>query len=344
MKRVKVKQGSLAWENLRAERVGSSEIFDIVKYYATAEELQNCGINPENFREEKPYTTAWALYHKVIGDGLFKRAALAPEYAEYGHAAEPYGRSVLQKDRKKRLKPAEVYIDDRYLIASPDITGIAEEVDLVPFDYGNGMPRLGQRFVCEQKTMMPQMIKNGLPFKYIIQAQYQILHMRADFFILQVMTLSEDTVFLRGKICGMSAKKRKEYFDENLHVKSIYFKNNAALSRLIEVCTERFLEDVSKKHEPRAFIEQDDQRNIIESIRQNAQFNPDMTAEYDLSAYRAAKLNEELYSGRRKDELQKLIDEAKKNNACRFVSPDGYSASFDSAGRFLIKKPKEAGI
>ena len=66
MKKAKLKQGTLAWEKAKATRIGSSEIFDIVKYYATDEELQNCGINAEDFRLEKPYTTVWALYHKIL--------------------------------------------------------------------------------------------------------------------------------------------------------------------------------------------------------------------------------------------------------------------------------------
>ena len=338
MKKLKVRQGTLTWEKLKLTRIGSSEVFDIVKYYALPDELQNCGINPEQFRAEKPYTTVWALYHKLINDGQYKKEALAPEYAEYGHAAEPYGRKILQQGRKKRLRPGEVYVDDKYLIASLDISGTAEETDVVPFDYGNGRPMPGQRFVCEQKTMMPQMMKNGLPFKYIIQAQYQILQTKADFFILQVMTLKDDTVFNRGRICGMSKQKRFEYFDENMTVKNIYFRNNIQLSRLIETCLDRFFHDVEKRKEPTPYIEYDTQQNIIESIRLNALFNNSLMLEYDLTAYNAAKSNEELYGQRKKEELQKIVEAAKANNACRFLSPDGFTAVFDKRGRFLVRK------
>ena len=82
LKKTKLKQGTLAWEKARATRIGGSEVFDIVRYYATDEELQNCGINAEDFKSEEPYTTAWALYHKIINDGVYKSEALAPEYAE----------------------------------------------------------------------------------------------------------------------------------------------------------------------------------------------------------------------------------------------------------------------
>lgn len=344
MKKVKIRQGTLDWEKLKSCRIGSSEVFDIVKYYAKADELQNCGINPEEFMKEKPYITVWALYHNLIGDGMYKKEILAPEFAEYGHAAEPYGRSILQKGRKKRLKPGGVYIDDRYLIASLDISGVVEEVDMVPFDYGTGRPVIGQNFVCEQKTMMPQMVKNGLPFKYIIQAQYQILQTKADFFILQIMILKDDTVFNRGKICGMSQKKRFAYFAENMTVKNIYFRNNIQLSRLIESCLERFLYDVEHRKEPAAYIEQDTQQNIIESIRLNALFNNTLSLDYDLRAYSAAKTGEESYGRRKKEELQKIIEAAKENNACRFFSPGGLSGVFDKRGRFLLKEDKEAAI
>lgn len=344
MHRVKLKQGTLCWEKARSARIGSSEVFDIVKYYAGDEELQNCGINAEDFRREKPYTTAWALYHKLLGDGLYQKEALAPEFAEYGHCVEPYGVHVLQKGREKRLKPGEVYVSGR-LIASLDIAGVAEECDaLHAFDYGRGFPKTGQRFVCEQKTMMPQMVKNGLPFKYIVQAQYQILQTKADFFILQLMILKEDTPFIRGKVCQMSRAKKFRYLDENMTVVHYYFQNNAHLSRLIEVCLERFFNAVEEKEEPKPYIAYDSQQNIIESIRLNSAYNDGKVFDYDLTAFVNAKEQEEASSDARKAELQKIIETAKQHNVCRFISPDGHTASFAKNGRFLVKPPAEKGV
>lgn len=344
MRRVKLKQGTLAWEKARETRIGSSEIFDIVKYYAADDELQNCGINAEDFRAEKPYTTAWALYHKMIGDGLYAKEELEPEFAEYGHSVEPYGVYILQRGREKRLKPSEVYVSDK-LIASLDIAGVAEECDtLHAFDYGHGTPKIGQRFVCEQKTMMPQMVKNGLPFKYIVQAQYQILQTKADFFILQIMILNDDTAFNRGKICQMSRSKKFQYLDDNMTVGHYYFRNNVHLSRLIEVCIERFFNAVEKKEEPMPFLSFDSQQNIIESIRLNSAYNDEMVFDYDLNAFVKAKEQEEVSSDVRKAELQKIIETAKKHNVCRFCSPDGFTASFSKNGRFLVKPPAKKGV
>ena len=339
MKKTKLKQGTLAWEKARETRIGSSEVFDIVRYYATDTELQNCGINAEDFRNEKPYTTVWALYHKMLNDGLYKKEALEPENAEYGHAVEPYGVSKLQKGRTKKLKPGEVYISDR-LIASLDVSGVAEEIDVRPFDFGVGTPKIGQKFVCEQKSIRPQIIKNGLPFKYIVQAQYQILQTKADFYILQLMVLDDDTVFIRGKICQMSKAKKTKYLDEHLSVGHYYFQDNVHLSRLIEECIKRFFADVDNLQEPRAFIEYDTQQNIIESIRQNVLFNDDFKFDYDLSAYCKAKNQEDKATEKRKAELQKLIDIAKEYNVCRFKSEDGTTAYFDKRGRLLVKFPE----
>lgn len=193
MNKTKLKQGTLEWEKARLTRIGGSEVFDIVRYYATDEELQNCGINAERFKEEKPYTTAWALYHKLLNDGIYQRQSLPPEFAEYGHAVEPYGLKVLQTGRTHKLKPGEVYASDK-LIASLDISGVSEDIDVRPFNYGGGFVPVGKKFVCEQKTMMPTVIKRGLPFKYIVQAQYQITMTKADFYILQIMVLGNDTV------------------------------------------------------------------------------------------------------------------------------------------------------
>ena len=286
MQRTKLKQGTLDWERARETRIGSSEVFDIVKYYATDDELQYCGFNAEAFRAEKPYTTVWALYHKMLQDGFYKKEALAPEFAEYGHAVEPYGVRELQKGREKKLKPGPVYADER-LIASLDIEGVAEEADVVPFHYGHGTPKVGQRFVCEQKTMMPTVIKNGLPFKHIIQAQYQIMHAKAGFFILQLMVLKDDTVFNRGRICQMSRKARYQYLDDNMKVSCYYFRDNAHLGKLIEKCLSLFFADVDAGNEPAPFIENDSARNIIESIRLNALYNDKLTLSLPLRTERS---------------------------------------------------------
>ena len=337
LKKVRLKQNSLLWENARETRIGSGEVFDIVRYYATDEELQNCGINAEDFRNEKPYTTAWALYHKMIGDGIYKREALAPEFAEYGHAVEPYGVRVLQEGRKKKLKPGVVYADKR-LIASLDIEGIAEEIDIRPFDCGNGKPKIGQRFVCEQKSMMPVMVKSGVPFKYIIQAQYQIMSTLADFYILQIMVLKNDTVFNRGKICQMSPKKRYEFLKDNMNVGHYYFANNEHLAQLIKECLNRFFEDVDNLQEPKPFIDTDNTQNVIESIRINALYNDKMAIKYDLTDYIVAKDAENRAAEVRKKLLQDIIDEAKRYNACRFKMNDGTTALFTKNGSFRVNR------
>lgn len=340
MKRVKLKQGTLMWEKARAQRIGSSEVFDIVRYYATDDELQYCGFNAEHFRLEKPYTTVWALYHKILNDGLYAAEALAPEFAEYGHAAEPYGVRVLQKGRSKRLKPGPVYANDR-LIASLDIEGVAEATDEIPFHYGDGRPRAGQRFVCEQKTMMPNMVKNGLPLKYIVQAQYQIMQSGADFFILQLMVLDDDTAFNRGKICQMSRPVRYTYLDDHMTVSHFYFQNNEHLARLIEKCLHLFFADVDNRREPQAFIEHDSQRNIIESIRLNSLYNSKLVFPFDLSAYREAKAAEDAAEQNRKAILQQIVDTAKANNVSRFRSADGVTAAFAKDGSFRMRLCEE---
>lgn len=342
MKRVRLKQGTLDWEKFRNTRIGSSEIFDIVRYYASEDELQNCGFNAESFKAEKPYTTAWALYHKLLNDGIFRRGELAPEFAEYGHAVEPYGVRILQRERFHKVKPGEVYANER-LIASLDVSGVAEDIDAeTVFDYGEGSPVIGQRFVCEQKTMMPQMIKHGMPYKYIVQAQYQILETKADFFILQVMILNEDSPFIRGRICQMPPRKRYEYLDENMTVRHYYFKDNPHLARLIEVCIDRFFTDVNERKEPMPYMLCDNQQNVIESIRLNTLYNDEYVKDYDLSGYIEAKTAESEAEKRRKSELQKIIEAAKSENVCRFRSPDGTTAFFSSNGRFLDKQGEGA--
>ena len=340
MKKVKLKQGSLAWDLARQTRIGGSEVFDIVRYYASEQELQNCGLNAEKFKEEKPYTSAWALFHKVLDDGHYQREELAPEFAEYGHAVEPYGLSVLQKGRNLRLKSGEVYADDR-LIASLDLSGVAEDIDVRPFDRGQGSPKPGQRFVCEQKSMMPMVAKNGIPYKYLVQAQYQLIASGADFYMLQVMVLDNDTPYERGKIVQMSLKKRKEYLAQHLSVTTYYFANNEHLAALIKTCLERFFDCVKERIEPTAYISTDSQKNIIATIRVNSLFSKDRVINADLSEYIAAKKAADEAEEKRKAIIQKFVETAKEYNGCKFVSFDGSTASFSASGAFLVKEKKD---
>lgn len=340
MKKAKLKQGTLAWENARETRIGSSEVFDIVKYYATPDELQNCGINPHDFLEENPYTSVWALYHKVLRTGYYQRAELPVALSEYGHALEPYGALWLQRDRVNKVKRGDVYVTDR-LIASLDTSGVAEQVDEEhAFDYETGHPEVGQKFVCEQKTMMPIKFKQGIPFKYIIQAQYQVMCIQADFFILQLMVLDNDDEFIRGKICQMSPKKRRDYLAKHLRVHHIYFANNVPLAQLIKKCLERFFADVDAKNEPTPFIAQDSQRNIINSIRANSLFNENMELEISLETVIAAKAGKKLATDIFTEAVQEMVNAAKKHNACKFKDHKlGRTAQFSKAGSFLIKDP-----
>ena len=185
MKKIKIKQGTRAWENAKECRIGSSEVFDIVRYYASDNELQNCGIDAEMFREELPFVSTWALYHKILNDGIYQKPLLEPSLAEYGLAMEGYGQYVLQEGREFKLRKGEVFVSDK-LIASLDISGLSEEIDEKEFDYGGGRVPLGQHFVCEQKTISPY--KDHLPLKYVIQAQYQITMSKKKFFILQAFS------------------------------------------------------------------------------------------------------------------------------------------------------------
>lgn len=341
MKRISLKQGTRAWENAKESRIGSSEVFDIVRYYATDTELNNCGIDAEMFKEEQPFVSTWALYHKVINDGIYQKPLLEPQFSEYGLAMETFGLHYLQQGRELRLKKGVVYISDK-LIASLDISGISEEIDEQPFDFGNGNIKAGKRFVCEQKTISP--FKDHLPLKYIIQAQYQILMSHSDFFMLQAMILENDTPFERGKIVALANTNKKKFFEYvNPRVKVQYFRfnNNEALAQLIKKCIERFFKDVEKRKEPLPYLSTDKISNIICSIRNNSFYNPDLIKELDFSTYIEKKKQLDMAEQEKQEELEKIVRFAIQNNCSRFYMKDGTSASFSANGRFLIKEPKE---
>jgi hypothetical protein len=188
--------------------------------------------------------------------------------------------------------------------------------------------------------MMPFKVKDGLPYKYIIQAQYQISKADAKFFILQLMVLNDDNDFLRGKICQMSKKKRFEYLDENLTTSLIYFANNEHLSRLIDTCLERFFSDVDAGKEPKAYIETDSVSNILESIRINTFFDANKEVNCDLSLYARLKEQEADIKKKKDAELSNIINLALERNSVKFKDGDT-SAIFDKRGRFLLRTPSK---
>jgi hypothetical protein len=280
----------------------------------------------------------------LLKDGLFQRAELEPALAEYGHAMEHYGRGLLQYDRANKLKHGTVYADNR-CIASLDIEGTAEMMDQMHgFDFGSQHISIGDKFVCEQKTLFQY--KDKLPVKYVIQAQFQITMTKKDFFILQVMILKNDTEFERGKITMLAEKspaKLAEYLEGKVAVNHYYFANNEALAVLIKLCLERFFADVDKRREPQAFIETDSQKNIILSLRANSFYNDKMVLDFDLTRYAQLKDAEKAAEQARLDELQKIVDLARANNASRFKC-DTYTAQFSANGSFLVNPVKERGV
>ena len=65
----------------------------------------------------------------------------------------------------------------------------------------------------------------------------------------------------------------------------------------------------------------------------------ELNSEYSL---RPKYLDEYIGQNKVKENLKIFIEAAKRNNVCRFHSPDGHTASFAKNGRFLVRPPKEA--
>ena len=104
MKRLKIKQGTRVWESVKESRIGGSEVFDIVRYHAKDDELYNCGIDAKKLKDELPFVSTWALYHKILNDGIYQKPLLDPSLSEYGLAMETYGLHLIQKDRNFNLR------------------------------------------------------------------------------------------------------------------------------------------------------------------------------------------------------------------------------------------------
>ena len=97
---------------------------------------------------------------------------------------------------------------------------------------------------------------------------------------------------------------------------------------------------VDAKKEPTPFVTYDTPKNIIESIRLNSLYNDKLKLNYELADYIEAKKAEEQAELKRKQILQSIVELAKENNACKFVSSDGTIGAFAKDGSFRLRFPE----
>jgi len=231
MKKINVKQRSLGWYNLRATRIGASEAWGILRYYATEQELLNVGIDPLEAKQEVPYSTSYRLYKKMIGTPEDSKISIYD--AQFGEAMEFWVKS------KFTSKPSSnVYIDKNNIV-SLDIAG------------GSGAPWVAP--IIEIKTRREIADKPLLSWRIQMSLQCRA-EGSSECGLLQIALFGFDEV-LRGRV-GFAYEKlnHKKFleFMENLEKEIVFdlYQRDDRLLALYDVCMERFLKDVSDKNPP----------------------------------------------------------------------------------------------
>lgn len=255
MRELVVKQGSKNWLKEKMSMIGSSEIFGLISYYITERELQNMGINTDDFTD-KPYVSAFELYHKIKNPHLYIGNRLSKSRSMFGKRGEQIIFEILSKNPEynSTYKRGGVYASDNGIsIASLDIEACAHSNDII-FDC-NRLPisLLDEpNYFIEVKFESPfNNSSDHIDWKFIFQIQYQMF-VNPSFSWGQIISveLNEDNEFTRGYMVGLSMKQAVKFVKENAKIKKTVFKRREDYQILIELALDRFMSDIRSSKEP----------------------------------------------------------------------------------------------
>lgn len=253
----------------KRHRIGSSEIFSLVQHYLTDTELLNFGVQPSSVRGEQPFRTAFYLYHKVR-ETLPKEITLSRSMGDYGLAAEFVAEKWLKDNGYNPTRPDQTISGN--CVASADFMCSATKT----INQDGVILAPGDKFICENKTFVPQMLKKvkeeGIPFKYICQLQYQLWLYGIHTGAFSSMELADDTAderaYIAGVFAGSKTKGLKQFYAR--FTKSIVFMEyKPEYGAMFELVLERFFNDVNNAHEPELCFE-DDPALLFALLRINA--------------------------------------------------------------------------
>jgi len=280
----KIKQKSEKWLELKRTKIGSSEIYGLVKNYIKPQELESLGINSAEFTE-KPYTTAWELYHKFTNPNYVGRS-LSWELAEYGNSMEKFAFKWLKKGNFKYqnsiFTQGNVYANDNDIrIASLDIEGETDSKEIIKDANGNYIA-LGEdkNFIIEVKAMSKfkasknQILTEGVDWKYILQLQWQLWCRNINWGAILVFELLNDTQANRGYVirCGETLNKKDyEYIDNATQKRIFFYKRLPQYEKIFELALERFMNDVKFKNEPK-FVSTENKAFWIQQLMRRDDF------------------------------------------------------------------------
>lgn len=267
--RVNLEQGSDAWHEAREKRIGSSEIFGLVKYYITEKELLNVGINPETFTE-KPYVSAFELFYKFKAPGMYIGKVLRREYDIFGKRVEAMARDYLRQEGISTIRRGGVYIDgDR--IASLDIEATRKTTDIIQDINGSYIdPVQYPEYIIEIKGKYEGMDpEKPIDWRHIFQVQYAMRLSGTKWCELFCASLINDNMFERGYISALSKRRAIAYLNEQTEISRYYMIYREDYQLIMDLALERFFSDVLSNNPP-AFDDVKNNEMVYNLVRQKS--------------------------------------------------------------------------
>jgi hypothetical protein len=257
--RVRLKQKSQEWLDFKKNKIGSSEIFGLIKYYITEEELINIGIN-KDFFQDLPYSTAYELFHKLKNPSLYISEPLKKEYVLYGDKIEEFAYEYLTSEYNpynSKISHGGIFTKDN-LIASLDFEGEANSNKIIE-DVNNNYISLkdNPKYLIEIKAMSQSLVKSsklltmGCDWKFIFQTQFAMMLSGYKFCKIFIVSLINDNQFERGYICGLNKKQAYKYIMQNAEFYSFIYKERPEYQYLIKLALDRFNFDLRANNTPK---------------------------------------------------------------------------------------------
>lgn len=254
-----IKQNSQAWLELRKKRLCSSEIFGLIHYYITKEELQNVGINSDDFADT-PYVTAFELFHKFKNPNLYIERPFTKEKQAYSKRIEQFALHYLSKIENKYNSTYEkgaVYTDEK-LMATLDIEAEANSKDIIQDSNGFNIslkdtPRhlIGVKDCVSYVMKSKEYAEKGVDWKFIFKTQFAMMLAKYEWCRIVIFSLVNDNQFERGLICGLSKDKSFNYINDNVNIYNYIYKARPEYQYLIKTALKRFEYDLAANNPPK---------------------------------------------------------------------------------------------
>lgn len=319
MKKINIKQRSLEWHGLRANRVGASEAWALVQHYATDSELLAAGIDPKLAHDDinKPYKSAYAMFQQIKGNPY--PANIDPWDSQFGEAVEFWVRSQYATAPK-----AEVYYDD-FNICSLDLADAENGPWVAP--------------IVEVKSR--RQIAEELPLSWQMQVSLQcrakgVTHAG----ILQIAMKSFDERLRAGIAFAYQKMNQKQFLkcfdgiEKDFDFRT--YERNDRLLALYDICAGRFWSDVRADKAPWPTLADEPNSSAV-TVLLGSFVGCGM---HDMTRYVKLKNLASKIKRAMDDEKQLLFNHCAASGCIELIDAAGNHGKWSAAGSFLVKKGK----